>query len=126
MTIKANRRTRDPQGTQLSLYSQGSHPDPPVSSASAPTALLNREIRDGKDSPTAAQILRLTQNPRKKKLRQRWLVSIDPMLFAPSCREPGQGCKDPPISTITLSNRVFLDSLRLRRLRSVGHMALLL
>ena len=66
MTIKANRRTRDPQGTQLSLYSQGSHPDPPVSSASAPTALLNREIRDGKDSPTAAQILRLTQNPRKK------------------------------------------------------------
>ena len=39
---------------------------PTVSSVSAPTALLNREIRDGEDSPTAAQILRLTQNPRRK------------------------------------------------------------
>ena len=66
MTIKASRRTWDPQGRWLSLYSQGSHPDPPVSSASAPAALLNREIRDGEDSPTAAQILRLTQNPRRK------------------------------------------------------------
>ena len=35
----------------------GVSPQPPVSSASAPTALLNREIRDGEDSPTAAQIL---------------------------------------------------------------------
>ena len=37
-----------------------------MSSASVPTAVLNREIRDGEDSPTAAQILRLTQNPRRK------------------------------------------------------------
>ena len=51
---------------------------------------------------------------------------MDPMLLAPSSREPGQWCKDPPISTITLSNGVFLDSPRLRRLRSVGLMALLL
>ena len=41
-------------------------PCPPVSSASAPPALLNTEIRDGEDSPTAAQILRLTQNRRRK------------------------------------------------------------
>ena len=51
---------------------------------------------------------------------------MDPTLLAPSSREPGQWCEDPPISTITLSNRVFLDSPRLRRLRSVGHVALLL
>ena len=51
---------------------------------------------------------------------------MDPALFAPSCREPGQWGEDLLISTITLSNRVFLDSPRLRRLRSVGHMALLL
>ena len=51
---------------------------------------------------------------------------MDPMLLAPSSREPGQWCEDPPISTITLSNHVFLDSPRLRRLRIVGHMALLL
>ena len=51
---------------------------------------------------------------------------MDPALFAPSCRDPGQWGEDLLISTITLSNRVFLDSPRLRRLRSVGHMALLL
>ena len=51
---------------------------------------------------------------------------MDPTLLAPSSREPGQWCEDPPISTITLSNGVFLDSPRLRRLRSVGLMALLL
>ena len=28
MSIKANRRTWDPQGTGLSLYSQGAHPSP--------------------------------------------------------------------------------------------------
>ena len=48
----------------------GVSPQPRVSSASAPTALLNREIRDGEDSPTAAQILRLTQNPRRKSLSE--------------------------------------------------------
>ena len=56
----------------------------------------------------------------KGKTRQRWLIPIDPTLVAPSCREPGQWCEDLLISTITLSNRVFLDSPRLRRLRSVG------
>ena len=67
---KANRRTWDPQGTQLSLYRHGSHPDSPASSVSASTALLNREIRDGEDSRTAAQILRLTENPRRKTLSE--------------------------------------------------------
>ena len=103
----------------------GVSPQPPVSSASATTALLNREIRDGEDSPTAAQILRLTQNPRRKSTSE-MACPIAPTLFAPSCREPGQWCEDLLISTITLSNRVFLDSPRLRRLRSVGHVALLL
>ena len=60
------------------------------------------------------------------KARHIWLVLMDPTVFAPLCREPGQWCEDLLISTITLSNRVFLDSPRLRRLRSVGHMALLL
>ena len=57
---------------------------------------------------------------------QRWLVLMDPTILAPSFREPGQWCEDPQISTITLSYHVFLDSPRLRRLRSVGRMALLL
>ena len=34
------------------------------------------------------------------KARQRWLVPMDHTLFGPSCRELGQWCKDPPISTI--------------------------
>ena len=62
----------------------------------------------------------------ERKACQRLLVLMDPMLPAPSSREPGQWCEDLPISTITLSDRVFLDSPRLRRLRSVGRMALLL
>ena len=41
-----------------------------MSSASASTALLNIEIRDGEDSRTAAQILRLTENPRRKTLSE--------------------------------------------------------
>ena len=41
------------------------------------------------------------------KLRQRWLVLRDPTLLAPSSREPGQWCEDPPISTITLSDCLF-------------------
>ena len=73
----------------------------------------------------AAQILRLTQNPRRK-TRQRWLVLMDPTFLAPSSREPDQWCEDPLFSPITLPDSVFPDSPRLRRLRSVGHMALLL
>ena len=69
MSIKANRRIWDPQGMRLTLLTQVS-PWPPVSSASAPTALFNREIRDGEDSPTAAQVLRLTHNPRRKSMSE--------------------------------------------------------
>ena len=55
-----------PTGHTALTVLTGVSPFPPVSSASAPPALLNTEIRGGDDSPTAAQILRLTQNPRRK------------------------------------------------------------